>query len=172
MSVFPVAVSNFKIYVGDEDKELIGPGQIELPEITMLTAELNTAGGGGKLNVPLTGQTDSMSATVTFPVATIEALSLITPEPTMLTARAAVDTIDRKTRKKVVKNLTVVMRGTEMSEKLGSIQKGEQMDASFSFELDYLKIVFDGMVYREIDKFNNIFIVNGKDYSLDVRNAI
>lgn len=168
----PVAVNNFKLYAGTTAKELIGVGQVELPEIQMLTTELNAAGMGGKMNVALTGQTDSMTATINLPVATMEALSLITPDVIQLTARAAVETLNRRTHKKEIKNLTVIMRGAEMSEKLGSIQKGEAMDASFSFELDYLKIIYDGQVYREIDKFNNIFRVKDKDYSADVRNAI
>lgn len=44
------------------------------------------------------------------------------------------------------------------------------MNGNLTFEALYLKLTVDGTVIYEIDKLNNIFMVNGKDLMEEVRN--
>lgn len=64
--------------------------------------------------------------------------------------------------------MTVVPKKTEM----GKVEKGSTSDGSCEFETLTLKKTVDGKVVLEIDKLANKFVINGKDYMQDIRNAL
>ncbi len=64
------------------------------------------------------------------------------------------------------------MRGSNKSFKPGDLNKGQEAGTALAFELDYLKLMVDGQVQLEMDKWNNVFLVDGVDYLAEVREAI
>lgn len=169
---FPQAVNNYNLYLGEKGERFLGAGQVEIPEISMLTTEVNMAGMAGTTNVPLTGHTEAFQVTVTAPVLTAQAIKAAIPTAQLITARAALEIADTTTGTKSIQPVTIVMRGATSSFKPGNLEKGAAMETSVAFEVDYIKISIDGSVYLEIDKFNNIYSVDGVDYLAAVRNAI
>jgi P2 family phage contractile tail tube protein len=168
----PTALNNFNIYTGESGNVFAGMGDLELPEIKMLTAALNVAGTGGELEVPLIGHTAAMQCTINAPVATIEALQAAVPVSQMITARGSQQVFDPSVGVNRHQPICIVMRGPLDSLKLGTWKKGQTEDTSHSFQLDYIKVSIDNEEYLEIDKWNNIFRVNGVDYSSEVRENI
>jgi P2 family phage contractile tail tube protein len=171
-SQMPQALNNYNLYLGDRGEKFIGAGQVEIPEISMLTTEVNMAGMAGKVNVPLTGQTDAFAVTVTAPVLTLQAVKAAIPTAQLITARMAIENYDAARGTKRIQPTVITMRGCQSALKPGSLEKGSAMDTSVSFEVDYLKITIDGQDVLEIDKWNNVYKVNGVDYLADVREAI
>ena len=55
---------------------------------------------------------------------------------------------------------------------LGKLAVGADTGATTTLELDYFKLDKDDTNVIEIDKYNQIFKVNGKDYLSDVRRAL
>lgn len=168
----PQAVNNYNLYLGEKGERWIGAGQVEIPEITNLSTEVKMAGMSGTVNVPLVGHFESFKVTITAPVMTVQAVKGALPEAQIITARAALETLETSNGRKVILPLTVLMRGQSGSFKPGNLEKGAAMDTAVSFEIDYIKITLDGADMLEIDKWNNIYRVNGVDYLTDVRNAI
>ena len=50
------------------------------------------------------------------------------------------------------------------------MKSGAKMGSGVTLGLSYYKIVLDGKTMLEIDRFNGVYIVNGKDILKDVRN--
>lgn len=167
----PLAVNNWNCYIGDSVKPLKATS-LELPEAAVMSTETNLSGMLGKLNVPLTGHFDTMEATITAPVATIEMIEAAVPAGNMITARAAVETLDAATGQKSITPHTVVMRGSMSSFKPGNFEKAAPMDTALKFELDYLHIMINGESQFELDKLNGTFKVKGQDMMAAIRDAI
>jgi P2 family phage contractile tail tube protein len=170
-----LSVNNFNLYVHDFGSIIgdpIGTATVEIPEIQMQVAELNQAGMGGKLEIPLTAQSEPFSTTINASGLTIEAIRAAMPKSKMITARIAAEAKDVKTGSNVMSRQTITMRGTAKSFKIGTLEKAKAMDTSITFPLDYIKIMIDGVVALEHDVLNNIFIVDGVDYAADIRDAI
>ncbi|MDT2243196.1 phage major tail tube protein [Paenibacillus larvae] len=66
----------------------------------------------------------------------------------------------------------ISVRAIPKSAELGSLEVGSTMDGKTEFEVIYLKVSVDGKVLLELDKFNFIFVVNGKDHLADVREQL
>jgi P2 family phage contractile tail tube protein len=165
----PNAVNNWSLYCGEDSSRDYGVVDIKLPVIKMKTVSVDVAGTGGDLEVPLVGQTEAMECTITGPQATIAALSALLPMGQLLTARASQQVYDTAAGVNVAKQFVVVMRANGSELDLGKLKRGEGMDTSRTFAVDYLKVEVDGVIVTEIDKWNNLFLYNGVDYSADVR---
>jgi hypothetical protein len=90
----------------------------------------------------------------------------------MITVRGAIEMHNPTSGRSETHRLTVVMRGTLGSRKLGKIEKGAAMDSEIKFDLDYYKEMLDGEELIAIDKFSNMHVVAGVDQLSAVRAAI
>ncbi len=68
--------------------------------------------------------------------------------------------------------MAVTVRGATTEFELGTVEKAKAMNASITKEVAYIKIVINNVVCLELDKFNSIFIINGKDMFEKVRSQI
>lgn len=168
----PLVLDNFNIYLGETGTQWVCAGDIELPEITWTETEVSQAGMSGKVSVPLLGHSDSMKVTITAPVLSLDAIMAAAINSQLITARMAVQQRDSAGGAISTLPEVIVMRGMNSSFKPGTLKKGETMDTSLTFELDYLKIIINGKVAFEHDKWNNILIINGEDKLAAVRDAI
>jgi uncharacterized protein len=168
----PTTINNFNIYLGETGDRFVGAGSIDLPEITMVTSELDVAGTAGKVSVPVLGHTDTMKTTISAPIATVEALRSAIPIGQLIIARGAAQYYESGIGVSTIGAFVVTMRGHLATAKPGKFQKATAMDSSFEFEVDYLKVDVEGVTIVEIDKFNARYIIDGVDYLAEVANAI
>ena len=97
-------------------------------------------------------------------------LELYNPmEPLELTVRASEQSTVKGSGVIDFQGMRIVFRGSPTDMKLGTLKQGGQMDSSVSLELVYILIEVDGETMFELDKLNDVFIVNGVDLLEKVR---
>lgn len=137
---------------------------ITLPELNAVTAELNA---GGPIELPITGQTDTMEATITKVGVNIDIARLVSPEYHNVECRAAQDVLRAGGRKET----------TQIRAFLGAIAKtvpainlefGAISENEITFTVLTYKLYENNDEIFYIDKPNGIYRVNGRDYGSSV----
>ncbi|HIX25520.1 MAG TPA: phage major tail tube protein [Candidatus Lachnoclostridium avicola] len=165
----PQVVNRYNLY--RKGTKLVGlTGEVELPAVTMVTDTLEGAGTGGNMDVPVIGLTENMDIQIPFMSLTKDLFSLANPgEAEDLTLRGAIQGTDPATGKISYTSIAISMRGTVKEITPGTVKSGGRMESSVTMTLSYYKIALDGETVLEIDKLNNVFVVNGDDVLKEVR---
>jgi len=167
----PQKVVGYNIY--NEGEKLMGrQAETELPNFEAMTTTLSGAGILGEMESPNTGHFGSMELPIAFRTLTEEAARLQEPRAHTLTLRADQDSYDVTGGVEKHRALKIVVRGFPKAFESGKLNSGNPTDTKVTLEISYIKIEHDGTTLIELDKFNYIFIVNGKDYLQEVRNNI
>ena len=167
----PTALNNFEIY--DEDaKRLLGIVDAQLPELNQITAEISGSGLGGKIEMPITGQFESLELGLTWRTIYERPLRLMQPHGKVISLRGAVQNSDAGSGKIKIDALRVDCRIWSKGLNLGKFAAAEQMESESTFTVDYIKISVNDRAILEIDFFNYKFVVDGVDYLSDVRSAL
>ena len=161
---------NFEIY--SSGNRLLGLATIDLPEINFLVSEVSGSGIAGKLDVPITGATESLELTLHWRTWYTDPTKLLRHNVINLSARGALQNYDSSKGEVKISALRIDFRGRLKGVGLGSLKPAEQMESSSKIECDYLKITVDGKVTAEVDKYNYRYEVNGVDYMSAVRTAL
>lgn len=165
----PQVVNRYNLY--RKGTKLVGlTGEVELPAVTMVTDTLEGAGTGGNMDIPVIGLTENMDIQIPFMSLTKDLFSLANPgEAEDLTLRGAIQGTDPATGKISYTSIAISMRGTVKEITPGTVKSGGKMESSVTMTLSYYKIALDGETVLEIDKLNNVFVVNGDDVLKEVR---
>lgn len=170
MAKLDEAVINFAVY--EDATEFLGMAEVELPEITKLTAEMTGAGLNGTFNAPIAGHFEAMTATFNFRVPTKSQYSLFESRNHTLDLRAAQQQRDPVTGqiKTVAVKHVLVVTPTKLSP--GKIAPASTADGSGEYSVSYYATYIDGKKVLEIDILNFIAIINGVDELAEVRKAL
>ena len=165
----PQVVNRYNLY--RKGTKLVGlTGEVELPAVTMVTDTLEGAGTGGNMDIPVIGLTENIDIQIPFMSLTKDLFSLANPgEAEDLTLRGAIQGTDPATGKISYTSIAISMRGTVKGITPGTVKSGGKMESSVTMTLSYYKIALDGETVLEIDKLNNVFVVNGDDVLKEVR---
>lgn len=165
----PQVVNRYNLY--RKGTKLVGlTGEVELPAVTMVTDTLEGAGTGGNMDIPVIGLTENIDIQIPFMSLTKDLFSLANPgEAEDLTLRGAIQGTDPATGKISYTSIAISMRGTVKEIAPGTVKSGGKMESSVTMTLSYYKIALDGETVLEIDKLNNVFVVNGDDVLKEVR---
>ena len=143
----PSVINRFNIYL--RKNRLFGhTGEVELPAVKFLTETLEGAGVGGTMDM---------------------ARMLDPTEPLDLTLRGAVQAMDQGSGRMTFQDLKVVIRGFTKEYTPGTLKAGAKMSGSIAANMTYYKIEYDGDTFLEIDKLNDVCIINGNDVLAEVR---
>ena len=167
----PEKTNAYRVYLNGT--EMIGvAASVGLPEINMITGEVEGAGISGKIDSPTIGQFESMEQEIQFNSLYSSVADVLSPLNSVdLTFRSA-QQVYNKTGGYVFKGLRVVERGRVKKFKPGKIEKGNSMEATVTLELTYLMIEVDGENLLEIDKLNTVYKAKGEDMLAEVRALI
>ena len=168
--VISESLINFEVY--SSGNRLLGLANVDLPEINFITSEVSGAAINGKLDVPITGATESLELTLNWRTWYTDPTKLLRHNVINLSARGALQNYDSSKGQVKIVPLRIDFRGRLKGVGLGSLKPAEQMESSSKIECDYLKITVDGKVTAEIDKYSFIYSVNGVDFMSDVRTAL
>lgn len=162
-------VNRFNTY--KRGKQLIGvAGEMNLPELTNLTDSLEGAGTGGNMDIPVIGLIDDMEMEVAFMSLCEDVFSVMDPtESADLTFNGALQGSDTGTGAVKYQNLSVSVRGQVKKFTPGTLKSGAKMGSSVTLGLSYYKVVLDGKTMIEVDRFNGVYVINGKDVLKEVR---
>lgn len=171
---YPSVINQFKVYDSEESAEIVGTtGEITLPTVETKTSTINGAGILGDIEESVVGQFNSIKMDIPFRVISTDIFKLMkTNKPTGVVLRGAVQGFDTETSQATFKQMKVSVKGKVSSINPGKVKAGEQMDCSISLELTYIKIIYDDVVGLELDKLNNVYIVDGEDMLENIKNLI
>jgi len=150
----------------------IGTAEVELPALTAMTQEVSGAGIAGQVDSPVLGHFQAMGMTLTWRTVTDEIKRVLEQRYHHIELYAAIQTMDPGTGKYVTKQQKVITRAVPKAYTLGNLQIGQLQGTTMEFELNYCKMVFDNQDIFELDKYNQIYRVDGVDQLADVKRAV
>lgn len=159
--LIPDKLTGFNLY--KETERMVGvEAEITLPNIQFLTAALKGAGIAGEFDSPVLGQTSSIAVDIAFTNLNPVQFELLTYNG-MIIARANLECTNMQTH--MIENIPVVVyiKGRAKGTDLGKMVMAGTGNSKTTLECTFLKIDLGGETSLEIDKFNNVFNVYGKD---------
>ena len=166
--IVPEAIHSYNVYNGTN--RIIGTtGAVELPSFQYITNTMSLAGMPGEYDAPVIGHVASQKIKIPFTMIDKDAYFAMVAGEEDIILRASIQTREIETSKADSVNMVVTLRGITTEYELGSLEKAKLMNSSITKEMTYIKIIIGNEVCLEYDKFNNIYIVDGKDMFAKVR---
>lgn len=167
----PEGINMFKVY--DSSNQVRGvTGEIEIPEFAEAVNTISASGMLGEYEASMLGQFPSMAITIPFAQLDEQEFFQIIESEEDLTLRAMIQTREIATSRKVFTPLSMVVGGPTKSYKLGVIKRGAITDSSITKEVHRMKIIVNNVKCLDYDKFNMIYVVNGRDMFADIRGML
>ncbi len=170
MNKIPEKVNNFKAYY--EGNELLGTVDVELPKLEAMTETIQGAGVAGEIDSPTLGHFKAFQIKLKFRIVTKFLFKLSEQRAHDINIKGALQNFDPGKGEYSIEPFDIIIRGVPKNIDLGTMQVGKPLDSPLEFELSYMKLVLSGKTMTEIDKFNFISNINGKDALADVRKAL
>ena len=169
MNGIPEVINNWNSY--NKGNKLIGvTGSVTLPNLDAITEEITGAGILGSYETGIIGHYGSIEQEVPFRMLEEDIFSLMDPTQSVdLTFRASSQYTDRQTGAIDYKGMRIVEKGRFKGFSAGKLEAGKAMEGTLKLELLYFMVELNGKKLVELDKLNDVFIVNGKDMLEKVR---
>lgn len=168
----PIAERLISYRAFDENGELLGTADVQLPDLEYLSDTIKGAGILGEIDTPIFGHLAQMSMTINWRTLSKPAIFLARPGVHQLEFRSATQIQNAGTGEIDISSTKVTVRCMPKKVSLGKMDVGTASDTNNEFQVTYIKIVQDGEVTAEIDKLNYICIINGVDHMAKVREAL
>jgi len=169
--MIPEKLNDFKVYAND-NPSLAGVSDIQLPSLNFLSDTVTGSGILGEYNAPNFLQTESMQLTINWRMITDNISEFLKPESIKLDCRLANQEYDPVSSKHSFVANRLVVRGNVTGNDLGRATKGSGYEGSSTVEVLYFKLERNGSTLIEIDKINYVFVVDGTDYTAQLREAL
>lgn len=154
-----------------DGKEVDDQVSCQLPSIEKQTSEIKGAGILGSIDMPITGQINSMTFTVNSRSINKNTSSLAKPGLQNIELRFVKDVM-QSNGQMVPEGTKVFITGINKKYDPGKIEQAATMDGSIEFEVLRYRQIIDGSETLLIDKINSIYKINGIDYMEKIRAAL
>ncbi|GIO33740.1 hypothetical protein J2TS6_48810 [Paenibacillus albilobatus] len=168
MDQFPVKLVGLRSFLNGKER---ATADITLPSLTQMTDTLSGAGILGEIDLPSPGHYSSLELGIAWRTINEGVFDIADAGENSLEFRGAFQEY-MVNKGLVTKSIKIVAKGQSKGIDLGTLAQNATTDTSNTVELTYLKIFIDGAAVFELDKFNYIFRINGKDALYDVRKAL
>lgn len=170
-NVIPEKLINFKVYL--EGYDMLGIADVTLPKFEAMTETIKGAGIAGEIDSPTPGHFGSMTLGLNWRTITAQnAGTLLKPKAHSFDLRGAFQNYVASAGEYLPTPVKISVKGTTKNVDLGKFEVGAMTGTSTEFEVSYIKITVNGIAVVELDKFNDIYKVDGTDYLLPVRIAL
>jgi P2 family phage contractile tail tube protein len=169
--IYPSVVKNYKVYNANGGA-FVGLSDIVLPKLMFEKNDIKGAGIGGSLNLPVLGNVQPMTTTLTFHTNTIESLSLFVGGAAQIRCQSSLQVYDTAAGQFNEKPEEVLMTLVNDEYDLGKRDSSTKGVTVLGFSVLYLALFFNSKKYWEVDPFNNICIINGADLNSVTRSNI
>ena len=161
-------LNNFNVY--QNGNKIIGcTSEFALPDIEFKSETINCLGLLGDIEVPVIGHIAAMEMDIPFLNLADDIYTFFNiASGVNLTLRGAMQVINPANGAKSFVPIRIVIRGTVKKISGGSLKPGSPGNPSVTPTINYLLIEYNGKPKLEIDKYNNVFKVNGKNILKDV----
>lgn len=172
MSKIGNKVINYSVYVRENNKphKIGDTSEISLPSIEMLTDSIKGAGIMGEVDFPTMFQTSSMSTEINIRVSNEDMGMLVKAND--IEVRWVTDVFDTNDIKVGINAHKAFMKCINKKFEEGKISMGEAQDGSLEYEVFAYKRIINGKEILNIDKFNGIYAINGKNLAQDIQAAL
>lgn len=140
----------------------------QLPSIETQTSEIKGAGILGSIDMPATGQFNSMVFTINSRSINAKSSNLAKPGVQNLELRFVKDVLAANGQM-VPQGAKIFIAGINKKYDPGKVESPAAMDGSIEFEVLRYRQIIDGVEMLLIDKRNYVYKVNGVDYLQQVR---
>lgn len=167
---YPEVINNFNVYnAGNKLKGITN--EVKLAELKAKTVTVSGAGIMGEYNTAVIGMFENMQQEIPFRMVNQEFFDLMrTDKQAEIVMRASIQNVNKSTGGTLsTQGMRVVFRGRPTEFKPGQLVQANLMNASVTLELTYVLIEMGGKKKLELDKLNEIYIVNGVDLMAEVR---
>ena len=171
-SYIPQILNNFNAYDNDANKYLGLTDEVTLPDLQAKTETVAGAGMAGEADLPVPGQFGALEMTMNSKTHTPMYYAAMKSSSTAITLRGSINVVNPATGEMSNVGLQVETRSYLKSANGGSMKVAGTMGNSITREVIYYKVTFDGETVIEIDKFNNVCIIDGVDQLASVNNQI
>lgn len=165
----PDKLINFTVYDGNL---ALGLADIDLPDIEYMSETLSGAGIAGETETPALGQLASMTTSLNFRTLYEDIGNYLAPRGRMVDVRGSIQHYESGTGELKPLPVKCTMNILPKSGSLGKFATASPTDTSIEGEVTYLKLYINNKLVCEIDKFNYICNINGRDYLEEVRNHL
>ena len=166
----PEKLINFRVFENGADQ--LGLADVTLPNLEAMTATIKGAGLAGEIDTPVLGHYGSQTAEFNWRTLDVPLVHFAAPHSFLFDLREANQVKDTGTGEYIVQGIKVVMRGVPKNTELGKADVDTASESKTTIEVDYIKITIDGKEVLELDKYNYICKVEGKDYLKDVSTVL
>lgn len=165
--LIPESINQFNIYKGVEDsgeKYLGITGEVSLFELNNITETFTGAGTLGEIETIAIGQFSAMEQEIPFRILSDETFEMGDPTKThTFTLRAASQSTVKSFGNLEFQKMRIIFRGRPKNFKPGTMKQGGMMETSITLALNYVKIEIEEKECFELDKYNEVYKVNGVD---------
>lgn len=167
----PEGVNSYDVY--DEEANMMGTAEVQLPDFESLTVSVKGAGIAGDEEVPMKGLFGSQVTTLNWRSVTEAYFKLMKQNKAhALNLYSSLQEYDSATGETLDTQLHVYIKGRTKKSGLGKFTTGESQDASTEIETNYIKVEKEGREMIEYDKRNYVYKVMGEDQLAKVRNNL
>ena len=160
MTYLASVITDARIYVNN--KILVGTGDVTLPDITYITAEVSGGGLLGPANIP-TYDIEACEMTIVYRALDDATAAQASHQPIDIEVRANQQRTDMQTGVLVDEGVAVFGRCRAKSVSLGSLIGGQQPEVTVVYEMLTMRLDVDRRKVFRMDKLNRILeiIENG-----------
>lgn len=142
------------------------------PDIEMMSDGLSGAGIMGEIDLPTLGQIDSMEIEIALNKTNERAIGMFAPGAHTAEIRWVTNVLNAATGESTVQANKDIVKYLPKSLSMGDIENNETNEGTLTGEVLTFQHIIDGKTVIKIDKLNNVFMVNGKDYAEVIRNSL
>lgn len=142
---------------------------VTYPDLELLSETLRGAGINGEIDLPTYGQFGSLVIEISHNGLSKDTIRTFGMETQELEHRWASQVLDSGTGSSEVVGKKVIFRGIPKKLGIGAIEPNKAEESSSAFEVVYMKYCIGNDAVFELDKLNDVFKVDGKDYSEAIR---
>ena len=157
----PVALNDVEIFINSQNN-LVGIGELELPNLETATVSLNQIGMVSEYDAVLTGHYKKLEAKIKMECIDETLLNFNNEGELMIECKGVIQKMNRITHAPTYIGLDVTFKGMLKKFDGPKLKPGNKLEASLDLSLSYYKVMIDGKEIALLDVFNRISNINGE----------
>lgn len=157
----PVALNDVEIFINGQNN-LVGIGEVELPNLETATVSLNQIGMVSEYDAVLTGHYKKLEAKIKMECIDETLLNFNNEGELMIECKGVIQKMNKITHAATYVGLDITFKGMLKKFDGSDLKPGNKLEASLDLSLSYYKVVIDGKEIAFLDVFNRISNINGE----------
>ena len=157
----PVALNDVEIFINGQNN-LVGIGEVELPNLETATVSLNQIGMVSEYDAVLTGHYKKLEAKIKMECIDETLLNFNNEGELMIECKGVIQKMNKITHAPTYIGIDVTFKGMLKKFDGPKLKPGNKLEASLELSLSYYKVMIDGKEIALLDVFNRISNINGE----------